>query len=196
MKKLHNTRLLMVMSLVFCGQTMFGMNANTAELALLWDDLRLGNLEHVQAAIAGRADVNARNANGQTALTVAVRRGSLDIVQVLIAAGADINTRDNYGDTALMHGAIYNYLEIVEALIAAGADVNIRDNRGQTPLTLAVEKENLAIVNLIINADGFDPDQLQPIIDYLHAKENKTAVEQEILEVLEQRQTFNPMGLK
>ena len=162
MKSVHNIQLLMVMSLVFCGQTMFGMDANTAEQKL-WNGLRLGNLELVQAAIAEGANVNWRDNNGYTALTTAV---------------------------------FYNRLEMVQVLIAAEADVNIRSNNGQTALKEAVLRGNLDMVHLIINADGFDADQLQPIIDDLATKENKTGEEQEILEVLEQRQTFNSVGLK
>ena len=229
MKSLHNIQLLMVMSLVFCGQTMFAMDADMAGQAL-WNAARLGNLENVQAAIAAGANVNTANNAGITPLMFALWGRNLGIVQALILAGLDVNVRNDNGGTALMSAACFDHLGIVQALIAAGADVNLVDNDGGTALICAVccnslnivealiaagadvnargidddmtllmyaaLEGSLEMVQAIINADGFDPDQLQPIIDYLHAKENKKPVEQEILDILQERQTFNPMGLK
>ena len=61
-----------------------------------------GHLEVVQALLAAKADVNAKAANGGTALMVASQTGHLEVVQALLAAKADVNAKAANGVTALI----------------------------------------------------------------------------------------------
>ena len=81
-----------------------------------------------------RADVNAKNKYGVTALIDASFRGQKEVVELLIVEGADLDAQDNKGDTALMSAAIKGHREIVELLVMNGADVDIQDNLGNTAL--------------------------------------------------------------
>jgi len=81
-----------------------------------------------------RADVNAKNKYGVTALIDASFRGQKEVVELLIVEGADLDAQDNKGDTALMNAAIKGHIEIVELLVMNGADVHIQDNSGNTAL--------------------------------------------------------------
>jgi ankyrin repeat protein len=47
----------------------------------------------VQALLALKADVNAKQADGGTSLMAASQNGHLDVVQALLAAKADVNAR-------------------------------------------------------------------------------------------------------
>ena len=89
------------------------------------------NTEAARALIAGGADVNARQADGATALHVASWRGRPVAVRALIAGGADVNAKDAADRTPLMlavKACVDSYWsdrrtpESVEALLAAGAD--------------------------------------------------------------------------
>ena len=51
--------------------------------------------------IAARADVDARNNDGNTALITAASNSRAESVKALIAAGADAEARNNNGSTAL-----------------------------------------------------------------------------------------------
>ncbi|MBM3567232.1 MAG: ankyrin repeat domain-containing protein [Alphaproteobacteria bacterium] len=55
----------------------------------------------VAAFVAAGLDVNARDANGATALIWAVARRVPDCVKLLLAAGADASARDHKGKSAL-----------------------------------------------------------------------------------------------
>lgn len=61
-----------------------------------------------------RADVNAKNKYGNTALMDAVFIGGLEVVKYLIKRGADVNAKDKYGDTELMKAASMGNLEVVK----------------------------------------------------------------------------------
>jgi ankyrin repeat protein len=114
--------------------------------------------ENVRALLAAKADPNARDSSGWTALmyTSVASSGqstaSEDIVRMLLAAGADLNARSLTGDTAIMAHLQSSGRSpgVIQLLIDAGANVNIANNSGQTALLLAVPTNNLALVNLLI----------------------------------------------
>lgn len=59
-------------------------------------------ISQIAEALAGGADVNARDSNGVTALMVAADQGSLDCLKFLLSKGADTSARDDtLGWTAL-----------------------------------------------------------------------------------------------
>jgi uncharacterized protein len=68
------------------------------------------------------ADVNAKSANGFTALMAAVANsGNVDIVRGLLAKGADVQARTTDGRTALSFAKGYARHEVRRTLKAAGA---------------------------------------------------------------------------
>lgn len=71
---------------------------------------------------ATRAEVNALNQNGQTALILACKspEANPDIVKALIAAGADVNLRSRSGYTALTWAQARNNKEVMRLLRRAG----------------------------------------------------------------------------
>ncbi|WAR14989.1 MIB2-like protein [Mya arenaria] len=88
--------------------------------------------------------------NGQkTALQVASHQGHKDIVQLLLNAGANLEMQDEDGDTALHYSAF-------GVLLAHRADVNIQDAYGDTALHDAIGKENMDILDLLVNYHGID----------------------------------------
>ena len=112
----------------------------------------------VRLLLERRVAVNARDAQGRSALQLAAGEGHALIVGALLAAGADPNQTDDHGRTALMEAAAVGAGDVAAALLEAGADVRARDGRGQDALALACQssRASLALVGALI-ARGADP---------------------------------------
>ena len=80
-----------------------------------------GNLQRLQALLAGGTDIDARDAGGRTALMLAVLHDQTEAVNSLLAAGADPNAADTSGTTPLEAALARARPEITAALRRAGA---------------------------------------------------------------------------
>lgn len=146
---------------------------DTALMYVITSFFASNQAEIIKLLINRGADINARNQQGKTALSLAV--GNADITKVLIEAGADVNIRDNEGNTAMMlsnwaveqllrkAGASeegLNDVALVEAartgnlnkvreLLQVGANFNYSDGKA---LVEAAGKGHLEIVDCLIQA--------------------------------------------
>jgi len=98
-----------------------------------------GNLAIVRDFFSQRADIEAKDGSGYTALIEACRGGHLHVVRFLLEeAKANVETKGRYGCTALIWAAEFNHLDIVTYLVqVAHADVNSRDDEHSTPAHVA-----------------------------------------------------------
>jgi ankyrin repeat protein len=85
----------------------------------------------------GELNVNARGADGTTALHWAVRADDLPKVESLLAAGADAKAQDRYGLTPVRLACENANAQILRRLLDAGADPNSPDPQGTTALMIA-----------------------------------------------------------
>ena len=116
---------------------------------------REGNLEALTMLIDDMPDVlSARDADGETLLTLACRWATGDIaippvdgtpeqhqaVDLIIARGADLNASNNDGRTSLHCAAMAGHNDLASRLMAAGASLEGRlfDRDGGSPLALAL----------------------------------------------------------
>ena len=120
--------------------------------------VRNGNREMVQLLLWGKADVNARDRSGQTALMMLDEDATTDVVWDLLNAGAKVNLRDNDGDTALSEIAIVNNTEVMKTLLDAGAKVNAVNNEGQSALMKAAAEGLVNNIRVLVQA-GADINQ-------------------------------------
>lgn len=104
-----------------------------------------------------RAEVNARDEYGASALAWAVIRNAPVVVKQLLDAGADPNLRDVNGLGPLALAIEERRTEMVAALLAKGADPNAPRLTGETPLMTAVRVGSPEIVGLLL-AKGADPN--------------------------------------
>ncbi len=84
------------------------------------------------------ADVNARDAQQESAFLIAARNGHAAIVRRALAAGADLRALNRYGSTALMGPAYRGHLETVRVLLATPIDIHHVNNLGWTALLEAI----------------------------------------------------------
>jgi hypothetical protein len=104
-------------------------NAATREL---WRIAETGEMEELETVLS-RADVNARNEHGMTALMRAAYHGRVQLVRVLLEHGADPNLARNDNFTALSLAAFFGHAEIVDALMRQGAKTDVVTRFGTSP---------------------------------------------------------------
>ena len=80
-----------------------------------------GDMSALRAALERRPLIDARDANGRSALMLAVLRGRGEAVDALLAAGADPNAADVHGVTPLQAALNGEQADIAAALRRAGA---------------------------------------------------------------------------
>lgn len=93
-----------------------------------------GNVKEVKALLDSGADVNSKEAEGETPLMYAAAEGHTEIVLLLLRRGADIHKHSVNDQTALGRAAMYGHADTVEMLLNHGAKVDEQMDQGGTPL--------------------------------------------------------------
>ena len=118
-----------------------------------WPDLSVaawsGDLQLVEL-LTTRADVNARDSTGQTALSRAVDEGQAEVVAALLEHGADDDSMLPGGQTSLQVAIAKNYDKIAYALLAAGAPTDAVDAQGRFALGLAASRRNAEMTSRLL----------------------------------------------
>jgi len=109
--------------------------AASSELA---DAAMRRNTDAVRSLLQRKADVDAPQIDGTTALHWAVRWDDLETAEMLIRAGANVSAANRAGATPMQLAALNGNAAMVDRLIKAGADANMPQTPyGDTPLMLA-----------------------------------------------------------
>jgi len=125
-----------------------GLSAARSDVA---DAVMKGDTAAVRVLLAQRADVNAPQADGSTALHWAVYRSDTTAADLLIRAGANVKAPTREGATPLSLASTAGDAAMITTLIKAGADPNEPLPTGKTDLMLAARNGN--------------PDALKALID-------------------------------
>jgi ankyrin repeat protein len=110
-----------------------------------------GDRPAVQSLIQQKADVNAPQADGETAIQWAVYRDDLQMADALIAAGANIKLANREGATPIYLASLHGSAPMIEKLLKAGADVNQMGPEGETPLMLTARTGNLDAIRVLLD---------------------------------------------
>jgi ankyrin repeat protein len=114
----------------------------------------------VKGFLQGGINPNAKNLNGETALTYSIQKAETPLIKLLVES-ADFNLRDDLGNSPI-HLALKKNKDIFDLLLEKNADVNIpgrMDSKmtDQTVLYLAIARSDEAIVKRLIDR-GANPN--------------------------------------
>ena len=110
-----------------------------------------GDKAAVQKLITAKADVNAAQNDGATALHWAVYRGDKELVGMLVRAGANPKAANRQGSTPLWLASINGDAAILAGLLEAGADANEKLPLGRTPLMIAARTGNVDAIKTLLD---------------------------------------------
>lgn len=127
---------------------LFAFGAASSPVA---DAAMKGDIAAVSALIQQKADVNAPQSDGATAIQWAAYRNDLPLAEVLIGAGANIKAANREGATPLYLASLEGSAAMIRRLLEAGADANEVGPQGETPLMLAARSGNLEAIKLLLD---------------------------------------------
>jgi ankyrin repeat protein len=132
--------------------TLAGLNFGAAARSDVADAMMNGNKAEVSRLLAQKADVNAPQVDGTTAIHWAVFNNDVATFDQLIAAGAKVKVANREGVTPLAMASLYGNTSMVTKLLKAGADAKERGVSGETMLMLAARNGNPDTVKALIAA--------------------------------------------
>jgi ankyrin len=123
-----------VLAALLGGALIAGAPVSAAEAPRLADAAAKQDKAALRTLIRDKADVNAPQADGATALHWAVHWDDLESVDLLLRAGANVNAKNDYSATPLSLACTNGNAAMVEKLLSAGANPNAAAPSGETPL--------------------------------------------------------------
>ncbi|HEX5226736.1 MAG TPA: ankyrin repeat domain-containing protein [Bryobacteraceae bacterium] len=111
-----------------------------------------GDASAVRSLLAKKADVNAPQVDGTTALLWAVRANDLEMTDLLLKAGANVSAPNQSGATPMQLAAMNGSIAMLQRLIQAGADANAPlSQTGDTALMMAARTGKVEAVKVLLD---------------------------------------------
>src|SRR5688500_3389323 len=125
------------------------------------DAVMRGDVAAVRALIQKKADVNAAQDDGATALHWAVYRDNVEVVDMLLRAGAK-PAANREGMTPLAMAALYGNPQVVDRLLKSGGDAKALGPNGETMVMFAARNGNPDVIRLLVEA-GANVNAREPV---------------------------------
>ena len=123
----------------------------------LIDAVKNGDKASIRLLLQKKADVDATDADGSTALHWASYRDDLESADLLIRAGAKVNTATDLGVTPLWPASQNGSSAMVRRLLDSGANPNAALLAGETPLMVAARSGYPDVVEQLL-VKGANPN--------------------------------------
>lgn len=137
----------------------YGANPNTQNelgITAFMTAVKYGNQPIVNLLLSYGVNQNQTDNLGRTALFYAVENNDISILAALLSSGINKNTTDIYGMTAFLYSCTLGNISVSKYLMKNGCSVSISDMYDTTALHIAVQKESLQLVRLLLSDGDID----------------------------------------
>lgn len=143
-----------VKQLLMCDE--IDVNYSNHESTALHKAAEYGYAPICKLLIDHGAELDPKNSEGLTPLSIAVSHAHIDTLGVLLRYGANPTIMDNLKQSPLHHAARYANIDILMVLLGkfVGLDISLQSIHGFTPLHSAVCSDNIDCVNVLIEKGG------------------------------------------
>ena len=124
---------------------------SSAVRPVVLDAVKTGDHALLRSLIQKKADVNAADVDGTTALDWAAYRNDLEAAGLLLRANANVNAATDLGVTPLWLASQNGSAAMVERLLEAGANANAALFSGETPFMVAARAGYPEVVEQLLD---------------------------------------------
>ncbi|XP_046561350.1 ankyrin repeat domain-containing protein 17-like [Haliotis rubra] len=112
-----------------------------------------GNMSIVRHLLSLKPiNINERDHNNMTPVTIAAKAGHSDVYHLLVSDGADVSLTDDVGSDCLMYACEGGNMSIVRHLLSLKPiNINERDHDNMTPAMIAVEAGHSDVYHLLVS---------------------------------------------
>lgn len=140
-----------------------------------------GYAQIVQVLIDAKADINALDDYGESAVMRAARSEKPEVLSLLVKAKAELNTQNARGENALIMAATNHSPAMVKDLVNGGANVTLKTTDGNTAVMSAAltnMSESAEIISILAKAkaDLNSGDELHTPLSYAVLQNNEPLV--------------------
>src|SRR5262245_13089561 len=146
-------------ALLFLSISSFTLSAGRSDVA---DAAMKGDKAALKTLVQQKADVNAPQIDGATAVHWAVYKDDPEMLDTLLAAGAKVDIKNREGATPLQMAALFGDVRIVDRLLKAGSDAKQKGPAGETMLMLAARNGNPEVIKALLTA-GAEVNVREPL---------------------------------
>ena len=146
-------------AVLFCTVARPVFAAGRADVA---DAVMHGDQAALRRLVQQKADVNAAQVDGATALHWAVYRDDVAAARLLLNAGASVDVQNREGITPLYMAAAYGHPAMIEMFLKAGANATQLGPHGETLIMLSAHSGNPDAIRLLLEA-GADVNAKEPL---------------------------------
>ena len=131
--------------------------ANSNDWTLLHYACKAGNVSLVRTLIEHKADITAKNNQGDMPVHIAADYDREEVIFALITEfGCDTNIADSNGSTLLHYACKAGNVSLVQTLIEHKADITVKNNRGDMPVHIAADYDREEVILALITEFGCD----------------------------------------
>jgi ankyrin repeat protein len=112
-----------------------------------------GRLDTVRELLRDGADVNARDANGRTAVTAAAMSQHVDVVNALVDAGADVDLQDSERNNPLLLCGENGNVALLREVLRAHPDLGATNRYGGVAVIPASDRGHVEMVRALLGTD-------------------------------------------